>query len=151
MNSNETINETKKNYDDLKSRINEIALIYCKDYPKIESCGSYEQLGAIESTLQGTNDAAADLHEFIKFLTGKLNLPTECLLDEFDRKKNSICIVEFFDPKNIEHINAYNYYLINEHWQADFIKNNNIIFTKNWYHKLTEKIAKYYAKSITKK
>jgi hypothetical protein len=44
----------------LDERVNEIALAFCSDYPDIEKVGTFEQLYAIESTLEGTNMANDD-------------------------------------------------------------------------------------------
>lgn len=56
------------------SRINEIATMYCSDYPSIAGCKPKEQLYAIEEAFRGVMAANVDLHVVISKMKDKLNL-----------------------------------------------------------------------------
>lgn len=59
------------------SRINDIAIELCGDYPNIKTCKPLEQLYAIEESFKGTNAANTDLHRIIMKLRGKFDMSLE--------------------------------------------------------------------------
>jgi hypothetical protein len=61
----------------LLSRINQISMKHCSDYPSIESCGELEKLYAIESTLEGIQEANKDVHTVIEKLRKKIGMSLE--------------------------------------------------------------------------
>jgi hypothetical protein len=50
---------------------------HCRDYPSLESCRELEKLYAIESTLEGIQDANKDLHAVLKKLRKKFGMSEE--------------------------------------------------------------------------
>lgn len=71
----------------ITNRIKEIAEKHCEDYPNISDIEPWEQLYAIDSSLEGETRANNDLHRIIKELSNKYNIPYEEVL-EIDIKIN---------------------------------------------------------------
>ena len=70
----------------LREKSREIA----SDYPNIDKdLEPWEHLWAISSSYEGTKLANDDLHEFIKFLIGKLDITLIEALDEFNCTKET--------------------------------------------------------------
>ena len=63
------------------SRINEIAIDLCDDYPGVDTCKPLEQLYAIEESFKGVNAANTDLHQIIMKLRGKIGMSLEEYID----------------------------------------------------------------------
>jgi hypothetical protein len=66
---------------EIEEKINEIALKYCPDYPRISEIESWEQLYAIESELIGINLANEDCHKMIKYLAKLLGYTMDDLFE----------------------------------------------------------------------
>lgn len=64
----------KTEIEEIKTRIAEIALEHCGDYPNIKGIPAYSQLWAIEQTIKGIDAANKDAHKMIKILAAKLGL-----------------------------------------------------------------------------
>ena len=59
------------------SRIEDIAIELCDDYPEVDTCKPLEQLYAIEESFKGVNAANRDLHQIIMKLRGKFGMSLE--------------------------------------------------------------------------
>lgn len=70
-NEKQNINYTE---DELKLKIQTMAEKISPDYPNISKCNSWEQLYAIESTYDGTEEANKSCHDFITYLLKKLKI-----------------------------------------------------------------------------
>ncbi len=78
------INSSSSNPHSVSGKIIEMAKKYAPDYPEIEECSIYEQLYAIESSLEGTDAANKECHMVIKYLLAKLNMSKEELVEKWD-------------------------------------------------------------------
>lgn len=75
---NETKQSTVSNpLEHVVSRINEIAIDLCDDYPGVDTCKPLEQLYAIEESFKGVNATNTDLHQIIMKFRGKLGMSLE--------------------------------------------------------------------------
>jgi hypothetical protein len=61
----------------VKKRVHEIALKHCSEYPDIENKDIYEQLYAIEASLQGVEKANQECHKMINILSEKAKLSVD--------------------------------------------------------------------------
>jgi len=52
---------------EIVSRIEEIAIEQCPEYPEISTCSTFEKLWAIHETLKGLRAACDEWWEFVKF------------------------------------------------------------------------------------
>lgn len=59
------------------SRIKDIAIEFCNDYPGVGTCNPLEQLYAIEESFKGIDAANTDLHQIIMKLRSKLGMTLE--------------------------------------------------------------------------
>lgn len=64
----------------LDERIKEIAVKLCGDYPNIQGCGSFERLWALESSLEGTNQAIEHWVLLVEKLKSKFGISSEIIL-----------------------------------------------------------------------
>uniref|UniRef100_A0A6M3LQU1 Uncharacterized protein n=1 Tax=viral metagenome TaxID=1070528 RepID=A0A6M3LQU1_9ZZZZ len=72
----------------LLDRIHEVALKVAHDYPNIQKCDVLEQISAIESSYEGTNQANKDLHKLIKILREKLGMSVVDMIKLWEEHKD---------------------------------------------------------------
>lgn len=72
----------------INSRIEEIALKHCADYPNIKNETRAGRLYAIDSTLEGISLANKDLHKVIENLRIKNNMTEDDLLELIEELKS---------------------------------------------------------------
>jgi hypothetical protein len=69
---------------DITKRIHSIATLHCADYPNVETTDVWDQLWAIESSLNGLDHSIKDWQRLVDKLQAKYNIPTAEILSEWE-------------------------------------------------------------------
>ena len=74
----------------LKTRIKQVAVALCPDYPNINTVDEIEQFFAIEQVCRGTEDANKDLHKLIDLMRCELGWTKLQTVEFWEKNKEKI-------------------------------------------------------------